>query len=132
MMDNHRGISLISSTMVIRRIGRAMEQRSYECGGFNRGQGGFRSREECIGQVISLFEITKRRKAKGLATFAAYIDFQKAYDRVPHEALLHKLWLYGVRGKAYGFVRALYTNSYMNVLLPCGKSPKVQLLRGVR
>src|SRR4051812_11915511 len=100
-MDNYRGISLIAvalkvvCSIVIDRIKGSLEERELLC----REQAGIRSREECAAQVIALYEIARRRQLCGLPTFAAFIDFRKAYDTVPHQALLKKLDGIGVRGK---------------------------------
>ncbi|KAI5054078.1 hypothetical protein GOP47_0031028, partial [Adiantum capillus-veneris] len=63
-LDNYRGISLIPislkllTSLVINRISVKLEERNF----FLRGQAGFRTREECVAQVIALKEIVLRRK----------------------------------------------------------------------
>ena len=115
--DNYRGISLIAcaakliARLVNDRLYKALESR----GDLNRGQAGFRHREECIGQVAALHEIVQRRHNIGFPTYAAFIDFRKAYDTVPHEALLAKLDAIGVRGRMLGLVRALYADPKLKV-----------------
>lgn len=134
MMDNYRGISLLPvllkavTTMVIRRITRGLEARRW----FRREQAGFRAREECPAQVAALQEILVRRRNQGKRTYLAFVDMRKAYDTVPHGALLRKLWLAGVRGRAFAFMRALYEDIRMAVLTPHGSSECVPVLRGVR
>lgn len=44
----------------------------------------------------SMSESEKEKYKKG--PYACFIDFQKAYDTVPHQALLHKLRAYGITG----------------------------------
>ena len=139
-MDNYRGISLIPiilkllSTVVARRISQIVEK--YEL--LAKEQAGFRDREECMGQVIALYEIAKRRWLDGSKkTYAAFIDFKKAYDRVPQEALFYKMeqagWVVG--GRCMTFLRALYQGSKISVRVNVEtgtRSPTVQLLRGLR
>lgn len=133
-MDNYRGISLMESllkvacTVVIRRVGRALENE----GLLIPEQAGFRTRQECAAQVVTLYEVCRRRQLAGKETFVAFLDFRKAYDTVPHQALMAKLKHVGVTGMLLRFIEAVYANSRMQVLLPCGRTPEVQLLRGSR
>ena len=39
------------------------------------------------------------------AVDAMYLDFKKAFDTIPHEHLLTKLWGYGIQGKVLGWIR---------------------------
>jgi len=134
LMDNYRGISLMAvglkvlCALVIRRVKASLEERGLLC----REQAGFRSREECMGQVIALHEITRRRQILGLPTYAAFIDFKKAYDTVPQEALMRKLECIGIRGKALKFISSLYEDSRARVRVGRQMSRSFQLERGVR
>src|ERR1700744_2991515 len=99
-LDTYRGISLIAvalklvCSIVITRINVSLEK----AGRLRREQAGFRSREECLGQSVALYEILLRRKLQGKKTYTCFIDFKKAYDMVPHEALFLKLERIGVTG----------------------------------
>ncbi|MCO5577730.1 hypothetical protein L7F22_031562, partial [Adiantum nelumboides] len=120
--DNYRGISLIPislkllTSLLINKISAKLEERNF----FLRGQTGFRNQEECVAQVIALKEIVLRRKFIKKPTYAAYIDFEKAYDTVPHEALFLKMEAAGIGGRVMNYFRALYQSS------------KVPVARGVR
>jgi len=133
-MDNYRGISLIGIALkllcmvVIRRIRVALEAR----GLFVPEQAGFRSREECMGQVIALYEVVTRRRLKGLPTYTAFIDFRKAYDTVPHEALFRKLWCSGIRGRTLTFIKSLYQHSGATIRVGNTLSEPFLLERGLR
>jgi exonuclease III len=133
-MDNYRGISLINVALkvlcmvVIRRISTALEQK----GLLVPEQAGFRSREECMSQVVALYEVCSRRALSGQSTYALFVDFRKAYDTVPHEALLRKLWCIGIRGRAFNFVKALYSSSEVVVRVGSTVSEPFSLRRGLR
>ena len=43
-------------------------------------------------------------------TFLSFIDFQKAFDFVPHDLLYHKLVNLGVDGDLYHSIRSIYRN----------------------
>lgn len=132
--DNYRGISLIpvalklTTSVAIRRVYTAL----VEAGKLRKEQAGFRNLEECMGQVVALHEIVARRRAVDKPTYVCFVDLRKAFDTVPHEALLLKMKLHGIEGSCLAFFRQLYMTSRIRVRLPCGLSPEVQLLRGVR
>ena len=54
-------------------------------------QCGFRAGRSTTEQVLNICIITETRQQLGLSTFAAFIDFQKAYDSIQHNLLWHKL-----------------------------------------
>ncbi|MGL5707343.1 MAG: reverse transcriptase family protein, partial [Aeromonas sp.] len=109
-LNNYRGISLLCtmpkllSKIVATRLNTICEQNSLLC----REQAGFRTREECVAQATSLVEIVTRRKEANVDTYCCFIDFSKAYDRVPHEGLLSKLSSVGIQGKLLGVIRGMY------------------------
>ena len=46
----------------------------------------------------------------GIQTDAIYLDMAKAFDKVPHEKLLYKLEMVGVRGQLLAWFRNYLTN----------------------
>ncbi|KAH6572587.1 hypothetical protein BASA60_006556 [Batrachochytrium salamandrivorans] len=96
--SDKRGIALINVGLKLvcrvlqMRIERFVETNnllSYE-------QAGFRKREECVGQVVSLVDIIQRRQNAGLNTHVLFIDIRKTFDTVPVGALLWKLQTMGI------------------------------------
>ena len=55
-------------------------------------QSGFRQKSLLPTRVLSIYQEVKNNMAANLPTLAIYVDYQKAYDRVWHTALLFKLW----------------------------------------
>ena len=78
----------------------------------------------------SMSESEKEKYKKG--PYACFIDFQKAYDTVPHQALLHKLRAYGITGRVYHFIETLYSHSTMQVRINGVYSREFPLQRGLR
>lgn len=113
VMDNYRGIALMPSTLkVINTIlsDRIMRKvRQYRL--LNPGQCGFVSKEEAVGQAAALMELADSRRIRGLDTYILYVDFAKAYDSVPHGALLMKLEKFGISGRALMWIRGLYADA---------------------
>ena len=80
-------------------------------------QNGFRASRSCIDHIFSLCTILRNRKAMGLDTFLAYIDYKKAFDSVDRNLLLFKLSKIGVVGKFYCAISSLYQNPKSKVVL---------------
>lgn len=85
-----------------------------------------------MAQVCSLVEIAQRRARNASTTYCAFIDFQKAFDSVPHGALLHVIHSAGVRGRCFSFIRALYSDPNFRVRVGHLTSDSIQLQQGVR
>ena len=116
-MTNYRGIALINvivklvSCVVNGRIQRGLQRTNR----LAPEQAGFRASEECVGQACALYEILRRRACQGECTYVAFVDFRKAYDTVPHEALLLKLRKIGITGRCLGFIRSLYSSGMIKL-----------------
>jgi hypothetical protein len=59
-------------------------------------QSGFRPKCLLATRVLSIFQEVKNNMAANIPTLAVYVDYQKAYDRVWHAALLFKLRRFGM------------------------------------
>lgn len=132
--DNYRGISLMGNLVKLiakiaaARISRIVEENNLLC----REQAGFRTREECVAQATSLYEILKRRQLKGMRTYVCFLDFAKAYDKVPHEGLMLKLERLGIGGQLLRIVRGLYKSPMICVRTDNGYTKPIPYLCGVR
>jgi exonuclease III len=132
--NSYRGISLMPVTlklvcaMISRRLSGALERR----GDLVPEQGGFRRGEECAGQVVALYEILNTRRHEGQRTYTCFVDFRKAYDTVPHEALFRKLMKLGVNGDCLRFIRELYASSNISVRVGSKAYGSIPLRRGLR
>ena len=59
------------------------------------------------------------------------LDFAKAFDKVSHPLLLHKLASYGIRGKALAWIKAFISNRRQKVVLGSVSSDWQPVLSGV-
>jgi sorting nexin-29 len=133
--DNFRGLSMIETpaklflTLMGSRIRKALDDEEI----LSRSQAGFRPREECIAQGVTLREICLRRKLDGKKTYILFIDFKKAYDSVSQALLTLKMRSKGVRGRMLKFFKNLYKNSMVEVRAPTEvDAPMFNLFKGVR
>ena len=56
-----------------------------------------------------------------------YLDFRKAFDKVPHKRLLKKLWAYGIRGRIYAWIKDFLTDRKQYVKVD-GKSSELAMV----
>ncbi|OMJ09487.1 LINE-1 reverse transcriptase-like protein [Smittium culicis] len=108
--NNYRMISLIPTLakLVAKIVATKLSKIDAKYQILVKEQAGFRNFEECAGQATTLYEIVRRRKIQNKETWLCYIDYSKAYDRVPHMALLHKLRSVGIGGKLLNMIKGMY------------------------
>ena len=59
------------------------------------------------------------------------LDFSKAFNKVPHQRLLHKLQYYGIRDKTLSWIQSILTNITQQVALEGTLSSPAPVLSGV-
>ena len=60
-----------------------------------------------------------------------YLDFQKAFDSVPHHRLLAKLESYGIKGKTLETIKDFFSNRTFNVKVGAALSKSFPVYSGV-
>ena len=73
-------------------------------------QNGFRPGRCTIDHVDKITNVLENRLKKKIGTFAAFIDFFKAYDRFNRELLWHKLSKLGISRRFLASLESLYKN----------------------
>jgi len=63
-----------------------------------KSQHGFLPRRSCLTNLLEYLEKVTMEVDKGNPVDVVYIDFQKAFDKVPHKRLIHKLAVQGING----------------------------------
>jgi hypothetical protein len=95
-------------------------------------QHGFRSRRSCESQLTSTIQgIAEILKSGKDQIDVILLDFAKAFDKVPHKRLLHKLCHYGVRGKTLQWITSCLSSRTQQVLVEGCESEKLGVLFGV-
>ena len=109
----YRGISLLStvykiySSILNKRITKYAEENNI----FADEQNGFRSGRSCQDHIYSLTTIIRNRRQQGKSTYVAFIDMEKAFDRVDRDLLFYKLIKLGIGGKIYTSIKNMYIGS---------------------
>ena len=112
--SNYRGISLLSSlgkffyTVLKNRLTNFVRKQKIlsDC------QLGFQVGNRTSDAHIILYNLIRKYCHKNYKMiFGCFIDFQKAFDKIPREILLEKLLKYNITGKMYASIKNLYTNN---------------------
>ena len=109
---NYRPVSLLSvvSKVFEKLVNNRIVDHLEKCGLFSDFQYGFRS----SGSTANLLTVVSDRIARAFnrsgATRAVALDISKAFDRVWHAGLLHKLKSYGISGQIFGLISSFLSN----------------------
>ena len=110
--SNYRGISLLST--VYKVFASVLNERLVSCLESNHifadEQNGFRKDRSCLDHIFALTSIIRCRKSQRKSTYVAYVDMEKAFDRVDRQLLFYKLLSSGIGGIMYRCLNNIYTN----------------------
>jgi len=97
----------------------------------NNSQHGFRKHRSCTTNLIEFMEFVTAAADKGEAVNVVYLDFSKAFDKVPVKRLLEKIKAHGIQGEVLRWVTAWLTGRRQRVVLGNKKSSWKNVLSGV-
>ena len=91
----------------------------------------FRSKRSTKTQLLTFIHELSQNLDRKKQTDIAILDFNKAFDKVPHSHLALKLDHYSVRGNARNWISAFPSNRSQRVVLEGEASDTVQVKSGV-
>ena len=99
-------------------------------------QHGFRSQRSCETQLVQILHdiiinLDGAVNCGHKQTDLIIMDFAKAFDKVPHRRLLHKLDYYGIRGSTHKWISSWLSGHTQQVVLDGQASDPVPVLSGV-
>ena len=94
-------------------------------------QHGFRSGRSCLSALLDVFDDLMHMLSSDTTVDMIYLDFSKAFDKVDHGVLLHKLKDLGITGKLGIWFFQFLTNRTHYVGIPGGISKDSPVLSGV-
>ena len=80
--------------------------------------------------IVTIHEIASKLE-KGSQVDIILLDFAKAFDKVPHQRLLHKLEYYGVNAKTKNWIQSFLQDRQQRVILEGAASEQAPVLSGV-
>ena len=78
-------------------------------------QHGFMKGRPCLTNLVEFFEDVTSSVDNGKPVDVVYLDFQKAFDKVPHQRLLHKIKMHSVTGNVFAWIEDWLTNRKLRV-----------------
>ena len=94
-------------------------------------QFGFRSQHSCESQLLITVDDLAGALNNRLQIDCGILDFAKAFDKVPHLRLLHKLEYYGIRGYLLDWIGSFLTNRSQQVVIEGSTSSSCEVTSGV-
>ena len=130
---NYRPISLTSCiSKAFERIIRKQVLASLERKGLlNNTQHGFRSGRSCLSALLNVFDNLMNMIDSSTTVEMIYLDFSKAFDKVDHGIVLHKLRDLGITGNLGVWFDQFLSDMTQFVRLPGGVSKDSPVLSGV-
>ena len=102
-----------------------------ENGFFTKHQHGFRKGRSCATQLIEVMEQWTEDLDKKNSIDVIYLDFQKAFDTVPHKRLIHKFNGYGISGNLLLWIEDFLHERKQRVVLNGQSSSWTEVTSGI-
>ena len=130
---NYRPVSLLSvvSKVFEKLVNNRIVDHLEECDLFSDFQYGFRSSRSTADLLTVVSDRIARASNRAGATRAVALDLSKAFDRVWHAGLLHKLNSYGISGEIFGLISSFLSNRWLQVVLDAKSSQEYPVNAGV-
>ena len=131
---NYRPVSLtcICSKLTEHLVVSQMMKHFDEHGILADCQHGFRKQRSCETQLIDLTQELHERLEEKVQVDMIVLDFSKAFDKVPQQRLMTKLWNYGIRGNTHTWIKSFLLGRTQRVIVDGEGSGWVPVESGVK
>ena len=132
-LDNYRPISIlpILSKILEKAVFHQLHSYLSKNSLLSPYQSGFRASHSTQLAITFLIDKIRGRMDKGLLTGAMFIDLKKAFDTVPHDGLLNKLFRYGIQDQPFSWFESYLTNRTQSVSIGNHLSSAANISSGV-
>ena len=133
-VSNYRGLSLLDSVykiftgLILNRLNSWLECNNI----LTEFQAGFRKNYSTVDNLFNLTSIVNLNFYEGKRTYAFFVDFSAAFDRIPRNALLYKLAAIGLSSKMLNILRMLYDGTSCKVWDGSSLSDSFVVSQGVK
>ena len=133
LFQNYRPVSITSlicklmESIVRDKIVTHMESNNQ----FSQHQHGFVPLRNCVTNLLLCMEQWTKMIDDGLPIDIIYTDFEKAFDRVPHQRLLRKIKNMGITGMIHSWISAFLTGRIQRVRVERELSSWAQVKSGI-
>ncbi|KAG0725695.1 putative RNA-directed DNA polymerase from transposon X-element [Chionoecetes opilio] len=133
LAKNYRPVVLTSHIIKIieRVVKNHLTDHLEKTNAFNEGQHGFRKGRSCLSQLLAHQEALLEATSKGTNVDVIYLDFAKAFDKVDHGLLLHKLRGLGISGNLGKWIHTFLTGRTQKVSVQGHLSDPSDVVSGV-
>ena len=130
---NYHPVSLVSvvSKVFEKLVNNRIVDHREKCGLFSDFQYGFRSSRSTVGLPTVVSDRIGGAFNRSGTARAVALDISKAFERVWHAGLLHKLKTYGISGQIFGLISSFFSNRLLRVVLDGKSSQKYPVNAGV-
>ena len=132
-LDNCRPISIlpILSKILEKAVFHQLHRYLSENSLLSPYQSGFRANHSTQLAITFFTDKTRGHMDKGLLTGVVFIDLKKAFDTVPHDGLLNKLFRYGIQDQPLSWFESYLTNRTQSVSIENHLSSAANISSGV-
>ena len=130
-VENYRPISLLSliSKVLERCVFNNIKYHIYQQ--ISPCHNGFIPGKSCITQLVEVLEHIGRELDHGKQIDVLYLDMSKAFDKVSHNQLLHRLRAFGFEGSILKWFASYLTNRYQQTTVLGATSRSLPVTSGV-
>ena len=98
---------------------------------FNEHQHGFRSGRSCLSQLLEQFDVILSILEQDANADVVYLDFSKAFDKVDHKIVLHKMKMLGIDGEIHDWLGSFLSGRFQAVSVNGILSDPQEVISGV-
>ena len=131
--SNYRPVSLTSvvckilESIIKEAISTHLESNSL----IKSSQHGFSSGKSCLTNLLIYLEQVTSEIDKGIPVDTLYLDFAKAFDKVPHHRLIEKIAAHGIDGKISKWIQSWLADRKQRVIVNNVTSDWIPVISGV-